>query len=125
MGSYIPWAGPVGGALLGRSVWLWLGVLGALQDVGFGMILLTTLTRVHLTFVLPVAQMIGALVTIIARLSAPNKVGPSTVFPNFAVVSVATPWLWVGLGCQLIICFGYFTVCTMVILFRSFLCVCY
>lgn len=36
---YIPWAGS-GGPYLGISLWLWLGVLDAIQGVGLGMILL-------------------------------------------------------------------------------------
>ena len=36
---YIPWAGS-GGPYLGVSLWLWLGVLDAIQGVGLGLILL-------------------------------------------------------------------------------------
>lgn len=36
---YIPWAGS-GGPYLGISLWLWLGVLDAIQGVGLGLILL-------------------------------------------------------------------------------------
>ena len=36
---YIPWAGTAG-PYLGISLWLWLGVLDAIQGVGLGMILL-------------------------------------------------------------------------------------
>lgn len=36
---YIPWAGR-GGPYLGTTLWLWLGVLDAVQGVGLGMILL-------------------------------------------------------------------------------------
>jgi hypothetical protein len=36
---YIPWAGRAG-PYLGISLWLWLGVLDAIQGVGLGMILL-------------------------------------------------------------------------------------
>lgn len=36
---YIPWAGHAG-PYLGLSLWLWLGVLDAIQGVGLGMILL-------------------------------------------------------------------------------------
>lgn len=36
---YIPWAGN-SGPYLGISLWLWLGVLDAIQGVGLGMILL-------------------------------------------------------------------------------------
>ena len=39
---YIPWAGGVG-PWLSVSLWLWMGVLDAVQGVGFGMILLQTL----------------------------------------------------------------------------------
>ena len=35
MGQYLPWTtGPVASALAGRSLWLWLGVLDAVQGVG-------------------------------------------------------------------------------------------
>lgn len=35
IGSYVPWAGsPLASALLGRGLWLWLGVLDSLQGVG-------------------------------------------------------------------------------------------
>ncbi|KAJ5351246.1 hypothetical protein N7452_000220 [Penicillium brevicompactum] len=83
--TYIPWAGgPVAGALLGRSLWLWLGVLDSLQGVGFGMILLHTMTRFHVTFTLLAAQVVGSVATILARATAPNKLGPGDVFPDFS-----------------------------------------
>lgn len=35
MGQYLPWtAGPIASGLAGRSLWLWLGVLDAVQGVG-------------------------------------------------------------------------------------------
>lgn len=35
IGSYVPWAGSaVASTLVGRGLWLWLGVLDALQGVG-------------------------------------------------------------------------------------------
>jgi hypothetical protein len=40
---YIPWAGKAG-PYLGISLWLWLGVLDAIQGVGLGMILLQVIT---------------------------------------------------------------------------------
>ncbi|CAG8424933.1 unnamed protein product [Penicillium salamii] len=83
--TYIPWAGgPVAGALLGRALWLWLGVLDSLQGVGFGMILLHTMTRFHVTFTLLAAQVVGSVATILARATAPNKLGPGDVFPDFS-----------------------------------------
>lgn len=46
IGTYLPWAGsPLASALLGRSLWLWLGLLDSIQGVGFGMILLQTLGK--------------------------------------------------------------------------------
>ncbi|RDW80976.1 hypothetical protein BP5796_05674 [Coleophoma crateriformis] len=108
IGNHIPWLGAVGGALFSRSVWLWLGVLHAVQDVGFGMILLQTLTRVHITFVFIVAQIVGAVITIIARASAPNKIGPATVYHNFGDTFIPGVYFWICLFCQLVICVGYF-----------------
>ena len=35
MGAYLPWAaGPIASGLAGRALWLWLGVLDAVQGVG-------------------------------------------------------------------------------------------
>ena len=35
IGLYVPWAGgPVASAIAGRGLWLWLGVLDAVQGVG-------------------------------------------------------------------------------------------
>ncbi|KAG6866947.1 hypothetical protein C0991_003863 [Blastosporella zonata] len=65
---YIPWAGKAG-PYLGISLWLWLGVLDAVQGVGLGMILL---------------QIIGSICVMIARATAPNRLGPGTVFPDAA-----------------------------------------
>ena len=111
MGIYLPWAGnQVAGAIAGRSLWLWLGVLDQLQGVGFGMILLQTLTRFHIAFTLMAAQVLGSVATIAARASAPDAVGPGKVFPNFAVSldGVGWPYFWVCLGCQLVVCVGFF-----------------
>jgi alpha-1,3-glucan synthase len=90
MGLYVPWAAtPVIGALLGRALWLWLGVLDALQGVGFGMILLQTMTRFHVAFTLTVAQVVGSIATIVARATAPDRLGPGSVFPNLALSASA------------------------------------
>lgn len=78
---YIPWAGS-GGPYLGVSLWLWLGVLDAIQGVGLGMILLQTLSRLHVCATLALAQVIGSVCVMVARATAPNRVGPGTVFPD-------------------------------------------
>jgi alpha-1,3-glucan synthase len=110
VGQYLPWAGSaLTSAILGRCLWLWLGVLDALQGVGFGMILLQTMTRFHITFTLLAAQVLGSIATILARLTAPDNTGPGTVFPNFALGTEGLGYwaFWVGLMMQIGICVGF------------------
>ena len=111
IGNYLPWAGTqVVGVLVGRGLWLWLGMLDAIQGIGFGMILLQTLTRFHITFALIAGQVLGSVATIAARAGAPNNVGPGTVFPNLALSTdgLDGPWFWVAVGFQLIVPVGFF-----------------
>ncbi|PGH35944.1 alpha-1,3-glucan synthase [[Emmonsia] crescens] len=111
IGQHIPWAGGyVSGALLSRSLWLWLGVLDAMQGVGFGMILLQTLTRFHICFTLLAAQVLGSIATICARAFAPNKIGPGDIHPDISggVNEIWTPWFWICLFFQLALCGGFF-----------------
>lgn len=113
---HVPWYSqqtPIVGALLSRSLWLWLGILDALQGIGFGMILLQTLTRFHVAATLCASQLIGSAMTVAARASAPNKVGPGDVFPNFGLRgkdALERPWFWIALASQLIICVGFLKV---------------
>lgn len=112
IGLSVPWAGGrVAGALVGRSLWLWLGVLDAVQGVGFGMILLQTLTRIHIAFTLIAAQVLGSVTTILARATAPNRIGPGDVFPDFSkgyAEGLSKGWFWTALGFQLLVCVGFF-----------------
>ncbi|KAE8351049.1 hypothetical protein BDV28DRAFT_162594 [Aspergillus coremiiformis] len=110
MGLFLPWAGnSVSGALASRSLWLWLGVLDALQGLGFGMILLQTLTRVHICFTLLASQVLGSIATIVARACAPNNIGPGPISPDVTAgaSSVGNVWFWVALVFQLLICAGF------------------
>jgi alpha-1,3-glucan synthase len=111
-GLYLPWAGSATlGAILSRSLWLWLGVLDNIQNAGIGMLLMVTLTRVHIFVAMIIAQVIGSITTIVARASAPNNVGPGDVFPDFSEglgTVFSKPWFWVGLGTQIIVCVGFF-----------------
>lgn len=67
IGQYLPWAGgPIASALLGRSLWLWLGVLDSIQGIGFGMIILQTMVRFHCSFALMLGQIVGAIATIVS-----------------------------------------------------------
>lgn len=68
IGQYLPWAGsPVASAILGRGLWLWLGVLDSIQGIGFGMIILQTMARFHCSFALMAGQCIGAIATIVSK----------------------------------------------------------
>lgn len=46
------------------------------------MILLQTLSRLHVCATLALAQVIGSICVMVARATAPNRVGPGTVFPD-------------------------------------------
>lgn len=112
-GLWLPWmaGGPIGGALAGRSLWLWLGVLDSIQGIGIGMALLQTLTRIHVAITLVASQIIGAAITMIAKASSPNKDGPGSVFPDLSegvIAGMMQPWFWVALVSQLIIPIGFF-----------------
>ena len=112
IGLYLPWAGgPAASAIAGRSLWLWLGVLDAMQGVGFGMILLQTLTRFHVFFTLIAAQVLGSIATILARATAPDKIGPGTVFPDFsagAMPGLGEAAFWLALLMNLAVPVGFF-----------------
>lgn len=65
IGQYLPWAGgPIASAILGRSLWLWLGILDSMQGIGFGMMMLQTMVRFHCSFVLMAGQVVGAIATV-------------------------------------------------------------
>jgi alpha-1,3-glucan synthase len=112
IGTYLPWSGSgIASALISRSIWLWLGTLDALQGVGFGMILLQTLTRQHIACALIAAQVLGSVATIVARACAPNKLGPGNLFPDFSrgpFPGVGQAWFWIGLVAQVFVCMGFF-----------------
>ena len=109
---YVPWAGGAG-PWISVSLWLWLGVLDAVQGVGLGMILLQTLSRLHVCATLAFSQMLGSVVVIVARPTVPRQL----VFPDFALWNVGdgfkhSPFtsvpFWLALVCQIVIVVGYF-----------------
>ncbi|OLN82365.1 Cell wall alpha-1,3-glucan synthase ags1 [Colletotrichum chlorophyti] len=112
IGVWMPWAGGVvAGAVLSRILWLWLGVLDGLQGAGIGMILMLTLTRVHVAAACVAAQVVGSVFTMLGRATAPNNVGPASVFPDISEglgVAFANAWFWVVMMLNLFICIGYF-----------------
>jgi len=109
---YVPWAGGAG-PWISVALWLWLGVLDAVQGVGLGMILLQTLSRLHVCATLAISQMLGSVVVIVARPTVPRQL----VFPDFALWNVGdgfqhSPFtsipFWIALVCQIVIVVGYF-----------------
>ena len=112
LGLWLPWAGGyVASALVSRVLWLWLGVLDAVQGVGLGMILLGTLTRTHVAFAVVAMQVVGSIATILARAVAPNKIGPGPISPNIGsdgASALLEPWFWVGLIANLLVCVGFY-----------------
>lgn len=112
IGWYVPWGGSgLASAILSRCLWLWLGLLDSIQGVGFGMMLLATLTRQHVLATLFGSQALGAAVTMLARATSPNRLDPHSTFPDFSrgpLPGAAEKWFWICLGCQLLIPFGYF-----------------
>ncbi|KAK3317605.1 hypothetical protein B0T19DRAFT_469342 [Cercophora scortea] len=114
VGTSLPWAfagGTAGGALISRALWLWLGVLDALQGTGVGMMLLQTTTRFHNNFALVAAQVLGSIATAVGRATAPDAVGPGPVFPNLALSldGLGNGWFWVCLLMQISICVAFGT----------------
>jgi alpha-1,3-glucan synthase len=75
------------------------------------MVLLLTLTRQHVAATLIAAQILGAGFTILARATAPHKIGPAEVFPDFSegvLPGLAKPYFWVCLVLQLVLPIGFF-----------------
>jgi len=81
------------------------------------MILLQTLSRLHVCATLAFAQVIGSVVVMVARATSPDRLGPGSVFPDSALWNsnqglkgspIVSIQFWVALGCQLIIVVGYF-----------------
>lgn len=74
------------------------------------MILLQTLTRLHIAYTLVGAQIFGSVATMVARATSPNRDGQGDLFPDFSVgplPGLSKPWFWVGLIFQLIITLGF------------------
>jgi alpha-1,3-glucan synthase len=77
------------------------------------MMLLQTLTRIHIAATLIVAQILGTLITMLAKATAPDRDGPGDVFPDFSMgvggALGGNYWFWIALGAQLVIPLGFFT----------------
>lgn len=108
---YIPWAGSAG-TYVGTSLWLWLGILDAIQVVGLGVILVQTLSRLHVCATLAFMQIIAFMCFMVACVTAPGKVGPISVFPNsmtwtfsqgLSVSPIVLAQFWLAMICHIIV----------------------
>lgn len=74
------------------------------------MIMLSTLTRIHVAFAVMSTQVLGSIATIVARAAAPNKIGPGPISPDISggVKPIWQAWFWVGLACNLLLCVGFY-----------------
>lgn len=73
MGQYLPWtAGPVASGLAGRSLWLWLGVLDAVQGVGKCQRFHSCISAVSTLYTQPFGE-VGS-----RRLTYPNRIWNDT-----------------------------------------------
>lgn len=97
-------------ALVSRTLWLWLGVLDAVQGVGLGMIMLGTMTRIHVAFAVMATQVLGSIATILARAVAPNRIGPGPISPDISggISAIGQAWFWVALIANLLLCVGFY-----------------
>ena len=76
-----------------------------------------TLSRLHVCATLAFSQIIGSICVMVARATAPNRIGPSSVFPDAGTWDfqnglkgspMASAPFWIALASQLIIVVGYF-----------------
>ena len=79
--------------------------------------ILQTLSRLHVCATLAFSQIIGSVCVMVARATAPNRIGPESVFPDAGTWDfqtglkgspLASAPFWIALACQLIIVIGYF-----------------
>lgn len=94
--------------------------------------MMQTLSRLHVCATLAFSQIIGSICVMIARATAPNRIGPSSVFPDagqwdfqqgLSGSPMASAPFWIALTSQLIIVIGYFwfyrkeQLCKLIVLF--------
>lgn len=75
------------------------------------------MSRLHVCATLAFSQIIGSICVMVARATAPNRVGPESVFPDAAKWDfsdglkgspMASAPFWIALICQIVIVIGYF-----------------
>jgi alpha-1,3-glucan synthase len=81
------------------------------------LMMIQTLSRLHVCATLAFSQIIGSVCVMVARATAPNRIGPSSVFPDagqwdfsdgLSGSPMASAPFWIALTSQLIIVIGYF-----------------
>jgi len=79
--------------------------------------MMQTLSRLHVCATLAFSQIIGSICVMVARATAPNRIGPESVFPDagkwdfqdgLSGSPMASAPFWIALVSQLIIVIGYF-----------------
>jgi alpha-1,3-glucan synthase len=53
---------------------------------------------------------LGSIATVLARAVMPNNLGPGPISPDISVgvSAIFTPWFWIALIANLMICVGFF-----------------
>ena len=74
------------------------------------MMMLGTLTRMHVAFAVMATQCVGSVATILARAVAPNRLGPGPISPDLSggISNLWTAWFWVALAANLLLCVGFY-----------------
>ena len=107
LGTFLAWASEAG-AYLSLGLFLWLGVLDALQQIGLAMMLLQTLTRVHVAGTLLLIQVFGSGAYMLSKVA---WFKPSDIFPNVGLWDLSDGWMvwvfWMVLACQIVCAYGY------------------
>lgn len=112
LGTSLAWASNAG-AYLSLGLFLWLALLDSIQQIGLSMMLLQTLTRIHVAGCLVCIQVLGSFAYMMSRLS---PLRPFDIFPNVGLwdwnddaENLFTTWIffWSVLVCQVVGSLGY------------------
>ena len=109
IGTSLLWASNAG-AFLSLGLFLWLSVLDSIQQVGLSMMLLQTLTRIHVLGTLVLVQIFGAFAYLASKWTF---IRPADIFPNVGLWDFTQNqtqmhlWFWGILACQVICAYGY------------------
>lgn len=98
VGRSLSWASS-SGSILSLGLFCWLGVLDAFAQVGLSMMLLQTLTRIHVSAVLLLSQIVSSISLCLSLLIDINP------FPN--IIYSDSMYFWIVLCLYVICAYGY------------------